>query len=110
YRLGLSLNILPEKYVYITSGKVIENAMIILGISKDPGIKRLKTDFPDWIQALSPFQIEDFLCHVKIEITPSGLIFKFKEREIKPFTNYPIDVKKEIIRVLGKDKANQLGF
>lgn len=106
YRLGISFDILPDKYVYITSKKVIENAMIILGISQDPGIKRLKTDFPHWIQALSASQIEDFLCHVEIEVTPSGLIFKFKElteRNIKPFTNYPIDVKKEIIRVLGKD-------
>ena len=110
YRLGISLDLLPEKYVYITSGKVIENAMIILGISKDPGIKRLKIDFPHWIQTLSASQIEDFLCHVEIEITPTGMIFKFKERNIKPFTNYPIDVNKEIIRVLGKDKANQLGF
>lgn len=96
FRLGLSINVYPGKYVYITSGNVIENAKIILGLSKDPGIKRKKTDFPLWLQVLETWQIEDFLCHVIITGTPSELNFEFKEKNQKPFSKYPDEVKKEL--------------
>ena len=96
FRLGIAINILPDSFVYITSLKVINNTKKILGIKSYPGIKRPRTDFPIALQTLESWQIEDFICHVEIEETPSGLIYTIKERPFKPFSNYPSEVIKEI--------------
>ena len=96
FRLGIGINVFPDKKVYMTSKTVIQNAKKILGLTKKIGLTILKTDFPLALQKLESWQIEDFLCRIDIEITSKGLIFKFKNRDSKPFSKYPADVMKEI--------------
>lgn len=94
--VGAATKNLPEKYVYITSSKVKNNAELILGISGKIDFRILKTSFPVWIQRLTAWQIEDFLCHVEIILSSIGYEFIFNEKGFKEWYFFPETVLKEI--------------